>query len=161
MTTHRTNLANAFLVLATISVVGCGGNDTTAPGTGTSTDRSGTWTLTGTATNPCPGDDLINSFSVNLVQSGRTLTGTRCLVENEGQLETWTFSLSGANNTSFSGTVSGCDSVNRNCQAPFDPQRCFSTVVQGTISGNGVSGTYTNDDPQGCSDGGTFTGTIS
>ena len=106
---------------------------------------------------PCGSGTSDDYFSVNLTQSGRTLTGTLC--NDNGYLDNVTLTLSGSSNTSFSGTSTSCNSINNDCQAPFGSD-CGSSTVQGSISGSTFSGTYDNGEG-GCSSSGTFTGTIS
>lgn len=159
MNRARVSLATILLVFATAWLVGCDGGGSggpAGPGDPNGPDRSGTWNFSITSINPCVGDPPTSTFSVDLIQSGTTLTGTQC---NDGTLENITLTLSGSSNTSFSGTSTSCNSINQNCQAPFGPD-CNSTTIQGSISGSTFSGTYSNNEG-GCGDTGTFTGTIS
>jgi hypothetical protein len=148
----------AALVLAACGGGGGGGGSSTPtdpdpPGP----DRSGTWTLRVSPTNPCAGDPTSFTISADLVQNGRTLTGSGC---DGGNAATVTLTLSGANNTHFTGNLNGCQSVNHDCQAPYVSGSCLQIPVQGDITGSTVSGTYSVS-PFFCNGQGTFTGTIS
>jgi hypothetical protein len=157
-------LALAIATAGTIVLGACsggggggGGSDSpTDPEPGTGPDRSGTWTLRVTASNPCMGSPASFTLSADLEQSGRTLHGTGC---DDGNPATVSVVLSGAENTYFTGTVSVCQSQNANCLPPYVFASCVDISVQGNIAGTSVTGTYSAGST--CSAQGTFTGTIS
>jgi hypothetical protein len=135
----------------TVTVAGPPGG----PGEGGAVDRSGTWTFTLRADVPCPGEEADEVFSVSLVQDGTVLTGTRCA---DGQLETYELRLAGANLDQLDGVVSGCESLNGDCQAPFG--ECGRVLVVGSIEGRTVAGTWRDEAGTGCGSTGTFIATI-
>jgi hypothetical protein len=149
-------------VLSLLALPACSGGGGSGGGSGTPTDpepsgpdRSGTWTLRVTPTTPCAGDPTSFTITADLVQVGRSLEGSGC--SPDGNPATVSLTLSGSDNSEFSGQVRACESANHDCQPPYSGP-CIGIPVEGVISGSTVTGTYSVAPV--CNGQGTFTGTI-
>ena len=152
-----------LLSIAALALVSCAGGGGSGGSGGPTTptepigpDRSGAWTLDVAPTSPCAGDPAVFTISADLVQHGTTLTGSGC--DATGNAATVTINLVAPDNTHFTGNVSGCQSVNADCHAPYVFGSCVRIPIEGDITGSSVAGTYSLGST--CNASGTFTGTI-
>ena len=156
------SLSLVLVAALALAFVACSGGGGSGGGSGPTEplppgpDRSGTWTLRVTPTTPCAGDPTSFTITADLVQAGRILQGSGC--NANGNPATVSLTLSGSDNSEFSGQVTACESANHDCQPPYSGA-CIRIPFEGEISGSNVSGTYSIAPL--CNGQGTFTGTIS